>query len=55
MENNSIKLKGIPGSSARDLAGSLKKYAKNYIPLKTIRKKIKGEIINEIAQEGLSD
>ena len=39
VENDSIKLKGIPGSSARDLAGSLKKYAKDYIPLKTIRKK----------------
>ena len=55
VENNSIKLKGIPGSSARELAGSLKKYAEDYIPLEKIRKAIKGKIINEIAQEGLSD
>ncbi|MDA3918356.1 MAG: AbrB/MazE/SpoVT family DNA-binding domain-containing protein [Deltaproteobacteria bacterium] len=55
VENSQIRIKGVPGSSAGDLAGSLKKYAKDYIPLKTIRKTIKGEIVNEIAQEGLSD
>ena len=55
IEDNEIKLKGVPGSSARDLAGSLKKYAKGYVPLKTIRKKIKGKIANEVAREGLSD
>ena len=42
IEDNEIKLKGIPGSPARDLAGSLKKYAEDYVLLKTIRKKIKG-------------
>ena len=55
IEDNEIKLKGVPGSSARDLAGSLKTYAKDYVPLKTIKKKIKGKIANEIAREGLSD
>ncbi len=55
IEGDEVKLKGVPGSSARDLAGSLKKYANDYVPLKTIRKKIKGEIANEVARDGLSD
>ena len=55
IEDNEVKLKGIPASPARNLAGSLKKYAKDYVPLKTIRKKIKGEIANEVARKGLSD
>ena len=55
IEDNEVKLKGIPGSPARNLAGSLKKYAMDYVPLKTIRKKIKGKIANEVAREGLSD
>ena len=55
IEDNEVKLKGIPGSPARNLAGSLKKYSKDYVPLKTIRKKIKGGIANEVAREGLSD
>jgi len=37
IEGNEVKLKGVPGSPARDLTGSLKKYAKDYIPLKAIR------------------
>ena len=36
------------------LGGSLKKYAKEYVPLNKIRKKIKGKIADEIAGEGLS-
>ena len=55
IEDNEVKLKGVPGSSARDLSGSLKKYVRDYVPLETIREKIKGEIANEAAQEGLSD
>ena len=55
IEDNEVKLKGIPGSPARNLAGSLKKYAKDYVSLNTIRKKIKRGIANEVAREGLSD
>jgi hypothetical protein len=55
VENNEIKLKGVPGVQSEQLAGSLKKYAKEYVPLKKIRKKIQGEIANETAGEGLSD
>ena len=55
IEDNEIKLKGVPGSPARDLAGSLKKYAEDYVPLKTIRNKIKGKIADEVVREGLSD
>ena len=55
IEDNEVKLKGIPGSSARNLAGSLKKYTKDYVSLNTIRTKIKGGIANEVAREGLSD
>jgi hypothetical protein len=55
IEDNEVKLKGVPGAPVNVLAGSLKKYAKDYVPLKKIRKKIKGKIANEIAREGLSD
>lgn len=54
VENNEVKLKGIPGAHADQLGGSLKKYAKGYVPLNKIRKKIKGKIADEIAREGLS-
>ena len=54
VEDNEIKLKGVPGVQSEQLAGSLKKYAKEYVPLKEIRKKIQGEIANETAEEGLS-
>ena len=55
VEGNEIKLKGVPGVQAHRLAGSLKKYAREYAPLNKIRKKIKGKIADEIAAEGLSD
>ena len=55
VEDNEVKLKGIPGGRVDQLAGSLKKYAKEYVPLNKIRKKIKGKIADEIAREGLSD
>ena len=54
VENNEVKLKGIPSARADQLSGSLKKYAKGYVPLNKIRKKIKGKITDEIAREGLS-
>jgi len=55
VEDNEVKLKGIPGAQATILAGSLKKYAKGHIPLATIRKEIQGKIANEIAAEGVPD
>ena len=54
VEDNEVKLKGVPGAHADQLGGSLKKYAKEYVPLNKIRKKIKGKIADEIAGEGLS-
>jgi len=55
VEDEDVKLKGIPGGQADQLAGSLKKYSKEYVPLDKIRKKIKGKIADGIAREGLSD
>ena len=55
VEDNEVKLKGVPGIQANRLAGSLKKYAREYVPLNKIRKKIKGKIADEIASEGISD
>jgi len=55
VEDNEVKLKGIPGAQANLLAGSLKKYSKGHVPLTKIRKEIKGKIANEVAAEGVSD
>ena len=55
VEDNEIKLKGVPGVQSEQLAGSLKKYATEYVSLKKIRKKIQGEIADETAGESLSD
>jgi AbrB family looped-hinge helix DNA binding protein len=55
IENDEVKIKGIPGGSADQLAGSLGKYAKEYVPLDKIRKRIKGKIADEAAGEALSD
>ena len=55
VEDGDVKLKGIPGSQANLLAGSLKKYAREYIPLNEIREKVKERVTNEVAGEGLSD
>ena len=55
VEDNEVKLKGVPGIQANRLAGSLKKYARQYVPLNKVRKKIKGKIADEIASEGVSD
>jgi hypothetical protein len=50
-----VKIRGIPAAQVEQLAGSLKKYARAYTPLESIRKKIKGKIADEAAREGLSD
>lgn len=55
IEDNEVKLKGIPGGQVNVLYGSLKKYSKEYVPLEKVRQKIKGKIANEAAREGLSD
>jgi AbrB family looped-hinge helix DNA binding protein len=55
VEDDEVKLKGIPGGHIDDLAGSLKKYAKTYVPLDKVRTKIKGKIADAAAREGLSD
>jgi hypothetical protein len=55
MEDDVIKLKGVPGEQADRLAGSLNRYAKKYVPIDEIRQRIKGKIADEAAKEGLSD
>ena len=55
VEDDEVKLKGIPGGEIDKLAGSLKKYAKTYVPLEKIRTRIKGKISDAAAREGLSD
>ena len=55
VEENEVKLKGIPGGEIDKLAGSLKNYAKTYTPLEKVRTKIKGKIADAAAREGLSD
>ena len=55
VEDDEVKLKGIPGGEIDKLAGSLEKYAKVYVPLENVRDKIKGKIADAAAREGLSD
>lgn len=55
VEDDEVKLKGIPGGEIDKLAGSLNKYAKNYVPLEKVRARIKGKIADAAAREGLSD
>jgi AbrB family looped-hinge helix DNA binding protein len=55
VEDDEVKLKGIPGGEIDKLAGSLKKYAKTYVPLEKARTRIKGKIADAAAREGLSD
>ena len=55
VEDDEVKLKGIPGGEIDKLAGSLKKYAKTYVPLEKVRSRIKGKIADAAAREGLSD
>jgi len=55
VEDDEVKIKGIPGNDVDQLAGKFKKYAESYVPLDKARKKIRGKITNETAREGLSD
>ena len=55
IEDGEAKLKGVPAGQVHQLAGSLKKYAKKYVPLRTIRTDIKRIIVDEAAREGLPD
>jgi AbrB family looped-hinge helix DNA binding protein len=55
IENDEVKIKGIAAGQVDQLAGSLKKYAKEYVPLDKIRKQIKGKVADEAARESLSD
>ena len=54
IEDDEVKLKGVPGSPSDRLAGSLKKYARGYVSLKKVRKEIQERIADEIAGEDLS-
>jgi AbrB family looped-hinge helix DNA binding protein len=53
MENDEVKLKGVPGSPVNKLAGSLKKYAKKYTSLKKVRETIQDGIAKEIMEKTL--
>ena len=44
-----------PDESLPEFVLIFKKYSKGYVPLKKIRKKIKGKIADGIAREGLPD
>jgi AbrB family looped-hinge helix DNA binding protein len=55
IENDEVKIKGIAAGQVDQLAGSLKKYAKEYVPLDKIRKQIKGKVADEAARESLPD
>ena len=55
IENDEVKLKGIPEEEADALFGSLSKYAGKYVPLDKVRKKVKGKVADEASREGLSD
>jgi AbrB family looped-hinge helix DNA binding protein len=55
VENDEVKIKGIAAGQVDQLAGSLKKYAKEYVPLDKIRKQIKGKVADEAARESLPD
>jgi len=36
IENDEVKLRGIPAGQVEHLAGSLKKYARSYVPLSQV-------------------
>jgi AbrB family looped-hinge helix DNA binding protein len=55
VDDDEVRIKGVPAGQAEQLAGCLKKYAKNYVPLSQIRNDIEGMIADEAAREGLSD
>jgi AbrB family looped-hinge helix DNA binding protein len=51
IENDEIKLKGVPTSDAEKLSGSLKKYVKSYVELSKVREDIGMEVAEDIARE----
>ena len=51
IEDEEVKLKGVPAGTAESLAGSLKEYAAKYEPLDKIRKKIQKDIAKKTAGE----
>jgi AbrB family looped-hinge helix DNA binding protein len=55
VENDEVRIKGIPSGEVEQLGGRLKKYACSYVPLRQIREEIKEKIADEAAREGLSD
>jgi AbrB family looped-hinge helix DNA binding protein len=55
IEDDAVILQGVPGGRNIELAGSLKRYAPEYVPLEQVRKRIKGKIARDAAREGLSD
>ena len=55
LENDEVKLKGVPASDAGSLAGSLREYAAEYIPLKKIRPAIQKEIAEKAYKEGFDE
>lgn len=50
--NGEVKIKGVPQKPVEELAGSMNQYAKDYRPLKEIRKEIKGKIAQAASKEG---
>ncbi len=55
VSGNDVKIRGVTGSSAEKLAGSLKKYAKSYIPPEKARGDMQKKAAEDIAKEGLID
>jgi AbrB family looped-hinge helix DNA binding protein len=55
VDNDEVKIKGVPAGEFDQLCGSLKKYARSYAPLSQVRKQIKEKIADEAAREALSD
>ncbi len=55
LENDEVKLKGVPASNADLLAGSLREYVAEYIPLKKIRPSIQKEIAEKADKEGIDE
>jgi len=44
VENDGVKLMAVQAEPAESLAGSLKEYAKNYVPLDKLREEIRKDI-----------
>jgi AbrB family looped-hinge helix DNA binding protein len=55
VENDEVKIKGVPIKSVAELAGSLNKYVKEYKPLKDMRKQTKRKIAEAAIVEGVGE